>query len=356
MLSQTGNPVYKELNGYTEWLSGASDDAAKLAADKVRADKMITWQMPHGGFYKNAVKVYDTAWDGKAERSGWKGASGVELGTIDNDATVTELLFLSDVYRRSGVAAYRDAARKALDFLLTMQYSSGGWPQVYPARTGTIYSNYVTFNDNAMIRVMTLLDHAAQRKAPFEGDVFTAAQRDKLTVAIDKGVDFILKAQIVQAGVKTVWCAQHDPVTYAPRGARSFELPSKSGQESVLVVAFLMTRPQTPAIKSAVKSAIAWYKNPAVKVEDTAYVSRPSGSTDDKFNQIVSKAGSTMWYRFYDLDTDVGFFSGRLPTDNPPGAGKRYNLMDIEPERRYGYQWGGSYGDRLFAYTDKVGY
>ena len=63
-----------------------------------------------------------------------------------------------------------------------------------------------------------------------------------------------------------------------------------------------------------------------------------------------------MWYRFYDLAQDVGFFSGRLPTDNPPGTGKQYDIMDIEAERRYGYQWGGSYGTGLFTYTDRVGY
>ena len=43
--------------------------------------------------------------------------------------------------------AYRDSARKAMDFILNMQYSSGGFPQVYPARTGTSYSNHLTFND-----------------------------------------------------------------------------------------------------------------------------------------------------------------------------------------------------------------
>jgi hypothetical protein len=30
--------------------------------------------------------------------------------------------------------------------------------------------------------------------------------------------------------------------------------------------------------------------------------------------------------------------------------------MDIEPERRYGYQWGGSYGSKLLAYAKSVGY
>ena len=107
---------------------------------------------------------------------------------------------------------------------------------------------------------------------------------------------------------------------------------------------------------AAAQAAIAWYKSPAVKVANTAYVSRPSSSTDDNYNPIQARTGSTMWYRFYDLAQDVGFFSGRLPTDNPPGEGKQYDIMKIEPERRYGYQWGGSYGTSLFTYSDRVGY
>ena len=85
-------------------------------------------------------------------------------------------------------------------------------------------------------------------------------------------------------------------------------------------------------------------------------MSRPSGSTDDNYNPIQAKTGATMWYRFYDLAQDVGFFSGRLATDDPPGNGKQYDIMKIEAERRYGYQWAGAYGGKLFAYTDTVGY
>jgi len=320
------------------------------------ADNIITWQMPHGGWYKNDKSVYAAPWNGTAARSGWTGAAGVELGTIDNNGTVTEMMFLADVYRRSSDTKYRDSARKGLEFLLTMQVTSGGFPQVYPARAGTTYSNYVTFNDNAMARVLILLDQAGKQVSPLGGDLFTADQRTRMASAITRAVDYILKAQIVQASVKTVWCAQHDPVSYVPRGARSYELPSKSGQESVGVITFLMTQPQTADVKAAVQAAIAWYKSDKVKVANTAYVSRPSSSTDDNYNPIQARTGSTMWYRFYDVDQDVGFFSGRLPTDNPPGNGKQYDIMKIEPERRYGYQWGGSYGTPLFAYTDRVGY
>jgi PelA/Pel-15E family pectate lyase len=261
LLSQTGNPAYKEIARYTSWLSTDSDPATALAADKTKADNIVSWQMPHGGFYK-LPSWYSAKWNGTAERSEWFGANKVELGTIDNDGTVTEIMFLANVYGRTGTVAYRDSARKALDFILNMQYPSGGFPQVYPARTGTTYSNYVTFNDNAMVRALILLDQAAQQKAPLNGDLFTSAQRARLEPALALAVGYILNAQIVQNGVKTVWCAQHDPVNFAPLGARSYELPSKSGKESAQIVAFLMTRPQSAAIAASVKAAIAWYKSP----------------------------------------------------------------------------------------------
>jgi len=347
MLPQDGNPIYGELDNYQSWLDSS------LAADQALADNMITWQMLHGGFYKYGVSKYSAPWDGSSARSGWTGEDGVELGTIDNDATVTELMFLADVYQRNGDNKYRDAARAALEFLLTMQYDTGGWPQVYPERTGT-YSNYVTFNDGAMARVLILLDQAQRQEAPLDGDLFSDEQRARIATAIDKGVDFILKAQIVQADAKTVWCAQHDPVTYEPRPARSYELESKSGKESMLVTAFLMSRPQTAEMEAAVRAALAWYRSDAVKVADTAYVKRSGSSDDDTYNPIQAKPGSTMWYRFYDVGQDVGFFSGRSVAEG--GAGKQYDIMAIEPERRYGYEWGGNYGSPLIDYANSVGY
>jgi PelA/Pel-15E family pectate lyase len=346
MLPQKGNPINTELDSYKRLLGS-------IEHDLTLADNIVSWQMPHGGFYKLPA-WYAAKWDGVAARSGWFGADRVELGTIDNDATVTEILVLADVYARSGKAAYRDSARKALEFLLAMQYPSGGFPQVYPARTGVVYSNRVTFNDNAMIRVLKLFDDAARQKAPFTGDVFTAQQRERMEKAIELAVDFILKAQIVQDGVKTVWCAQHDPVTYAPATGRSYELPSKSGQESVLILAFLMSRPQTPAVAAAARAGIAWYRRSAVQMKDTAF--EPASTRATGANPFVHKPGATAWYRFYDLGTDTGFFSDRLPTDNPPGVGKQYDIMKLGPERRYSYQWGGNYGQRIFAYAERVGY
>ncbi|MGH8853228.1 MAG: pectate lyase [Telluria sp.] len=352
LLPQSGNPIQAELSGYKRWLSNNPDRVAALAADKTLADNIVSWQLPHGGFYKLPA-WYAAPWDGNAARSGWIGM-GVELGTIDNDATVSEILVLADVYGRTKNPAYRDSARRAMDFVLAMQYASGGFPQVYPSRGPSSYSNHVTFNDNAMVRVLMLLDLAARGKGPLSGDLFTDAQQARFAPALERAVNFILKAQIVQDGVKTVWCAQHDAVSYAPVTGRSFELPSRSGAESALITGFLMTRPQTPAVAAAVKAALAWYRRSSVQLKDIAFEavkSRAAGTSP-----FVPSPGTTTWYRFYDLATDTGFFSGRLPTDTPPGVGKQYDIMKVGPESRYTYQWGGSYGTPLLAYAAKVGY
>jgi PelA/Pel-15E family pectate lyase len=352
-LDQTGNPVYALLNNYKSWLSTNKDAAVALAADRTKANNIISWQMPHGGFYKSP-EWYASPWNGVAPRSGWFGANNVELGTIDNQGTVSEILFLANVYARTGDVSYRDSARKAIDFLLNMQYSTGGFPQVYPKR-GTTYSNYVTFNDDAMVRVLVLFDQALKLKVPLDGDVVTADQRSRMPLALKLAVNYILKAQIVQNGVRTVWCAQHDPATYAPLGARSYELPSKSGSESARVVEFLMTRPQTADVAAAAKAAIAWYRNSATQIRDTTYETSNSKATNT--SPFVPKVGAPpLWYRFYDLNADTGFFSGRLPTDNPPGTGKQYDIMQVEPERRYGYQWAGGYGTPVINYATQVGY
>lgn len=353
LLDQTGNPVYALLSNYTSWLSRSTDPAVKLAADKTKADNIVTWQMPHGGFYKQPA-WYAAPWNGVAPRSEWLGANGVELGTIDNQATVTEIMFLANVYARTGDVKYRDSARRAIDFLLTMQYSTGGFPQVYPKR-GTTYSNYVTFNDDAMVRVLVLFDHALKRKAPLDGDLATDVQRSRMAFETRMAVQYILRAQIVQNGVRTVWCAQHDPATYRPLGARSYELPSKSGSESARIVEFLMTQPQTAEVAAAARAAVAWYRSSATQIQNMTYDSVTTRATNT--SPFIPTAGAPpLWYRFYDLDADTGFFSGRLPTDNPPGTGKQYDIMQVEPERRYGYQWAGGYGTPVINYANRVGY
>jgi len=317
LLPQEGNPVHQRFDKYlTEWSLSTN-----------QADIILSYQYDNGGWPKN-------------QSYGSMGSGGSGLGTIDNGATTTEMTYMAEMYKRTGNTSYRDSARRAMDYLLEMQYSTGGWPQFYPLKGG--YADHVTFNDNAMSRVLTVLYHAEKGSAPFDTDIFNSSDRAQFRSAIDKGVEYVLRSQWKQGGVLTAWCAQHGATDYLPKPARAYELESISGSESVEIIGFLMTQPQTPEIETAVRAALAWYRSPETILEDYTY----DKSTTEN---IVPSPGDRMWYRFYDLDTNEGFFSDR-------DGGKYDDIMDISEERREGYSWGGGYGEKILSYAEDVGY
>ena len=86
-------------------------------------------------------------------------------GTFDNGATVGELRFLARAFRATNDTKDRDAFLKGLDHILAAQYPTGGWPQSSPPGKG--YHRHITFNDNTMVNLMTLVrDVAAERRFP----------------------------------------------------------------------------------------------------------------------------------------------------------------------------------------------
>ncbi|WP_028551633.1 pectate lyase [Paenibacillus sp. UNC451MF] len=307
-----------------------------------QADNLLTWQTAEGGWYKYSVNdKYGRAWDGQESKSDWRTKDGKDIGTVDNNATTNEILFLAVMYKQTGDLRYKEAVNRGLNFLLTMQYPSGGWPQVYPARGN--YSDYVTFNDNAMMRVMNVLSMVKKHDYPFNTDIVANDNVTRLQESLDKGLDYILKSQITANGLLTAWCAQHDPVTYEPREARAYEHPSISGSESVEIVKYLMALPnQTPEVSKAINNALNWFE--ANKLSGIKYVS------GDKNNvYFVPDPASTSWYRFYEIGTNLPIFSGR------DGIIK-HNILEIEDERRNGYSWGGSWPLNLLKIANTAGY
>ena len=110
----------------------------------------------------------------------------------------------------------------------------------------------------AMIGVMRTLRDVARRTSEFA--FVGQAVRTQAAAAIEKGVSCILKCQIVVDGERTVWCAQHDENTLVPAKARSYELPSLSGSESVGIVRFLMAVDDpAPEVVEAIQTAVAWF-------------------------------------------------------------------------------------------------
>jgi PelA/Pel-15E family pectate lyase len=327
-----------KLRSYSELTSAAGT----MDLDTYTAN-LTTWQMTNGGFSKAHAALYLTAWDGAAELSSWTGTQGEPLGMYDNNATVQEMRLLAVRYKATTNATnkklFKASFNKAVGFLLASQLPNGGWPQVYPKRGN--YSDMATYNDNAMVRVMVMVKDLVDKKAPFDSDITTADSLAKLSTALDKSVTFALKAQIVNAGKSTVWCAQHDPSSYAPAPARAYELASKSGSESIGIVYFLMAwSTQSTEVQKAVKGAIAWYKS--TKVLDMQFSS-------GVFSTVT---GKNMWYRFYNVEDDRQFFCDR-------DGIKTYDFSTVSLERQTGYQWAGDYGSTLIgmesAYLNALG-
>ena len=78
--------------------------------------------------------------------------------------------------------------------------------------------------------------------------------------AAERGIDCLLKLQIVENGVKTAWAQQYDALTLEPTSARNYEMASLTSDESFPVVEFFMSLPDpTPAEVAAVHAACAWF-------------------------------------------------------------------------------------------------
>ena len=301
---------------------------------------MTTWQIDNGGFYKAMADSYKNPYAG-GQKSGWRSATGGDIGTIDNNATTQEMRLLAVRYKETSNSNYKNTFKssfnKAVNFLLTMQRASGGLPQVWPKRND--YSDHITLNDNAMVRAMVTMWDIVNKTSPFDSDIVDDATRAKLNTALGKAVDYLLKAQIVNNGKPTVWCAQHDTANYAPRPARAYELESKSGSESVGAVWFLMNWPeQSEAIQKSIKGAIDWYKRTKV-----------TGLSFSQSAGFQEKSGSVLWYRFYEVDTDEYFFCDRGDNYEQSRKTKTQDFTKISEERRKGYQWGGDYGSDLLS-------
>jgi PelA/Pel-15E family pectate lyase len=307
------------------------------AADKVSraiAETLLLYQRDNGGWPKNFE--WDESVDDRKKKELLRQKQQNDT-TIDNGATHKEIRYLARAYASLKDERLRQAALKGIAFLLDAQYDNGGWPQYYPGATG--YHRHITFNDSAMIGVMSLFRDIVRGKAEFG---FVAADtRQKAAKAVKKGIHCILKCQIVVKGKNTVWCAQHDAKTLEPSKARSYELASLSGAESVKIVRFLMAMENpTSGVTSAIESAVAWFemaKIPGIRLERVQDLSKPGGR-----DRIVVRDASAppMWARFYEIESNRPIFCSR---DGVP----KYRLSEISHERRNGYSWLGTYADSL---------
>lgn len=253
-------------------------------------------------------------------------------GTFDNGATTEELRFLARAFRATEDKRCLQAFFKGLDHIFRAQYPSGGWPQFYPPPKS--YHRHITFNDDSMVGLMNFLREVSTDSLYRFVDV---ERRTRASQSFDKGVDCILKCQIVAGGKMTAWCAQHDELDFSPRPARTFELASISGSESVGIVRLLMSLDKpSPEIIRAVDSAVAWFES--VKLSGIRVAQKKDPQSPKGWNKVVVQdpKARPLWARFYEINTGRPLFADR---DGDP----KYNLADIGYERRNGYAWLGTW-------------
>ena len=302
----------------TEWFQG--EEGRRIA------DNVLTWQTPHGSWPKNR----DTAsepFDGKSDDL---------RGTFDNSATTGELRFLARAFRATDEPRYKQAFLKGLSHILEAQYPTGGWPQYYPLSKG--YHRHITFNDNAMVRILELLRDISESS---DYGFLETGYRTQAKAAVTQGIDCILRTQIKQGDKLTAWCAQHDETTLAPAWARSYEPPSISGAESVGIVRFLMSIEEpTPAIIAAVEGAAEWFRSTAIYGIRLEKFTDADGQDDRRV--VVDPDAGPLWGRFYEIESNRPIFLDR-------DSVVRYAFSEIGQERRTGYAYYGSWANRLLT-------
>lgn len=295
-------------------------DAWYRGADGVRiAANIRSHQSRLGDWPKNT--------DNSAEP--YRGAPTVIKGTFDNGATVGELRFLARAFRANGDARDREAFLKGLDHILAAQYPTGGWPQLSPPGKG--YHRHITFNDNTMVNLMALVRDVAEKN---DFSFVDLARRSAARKAFEAGITCILKCQITVDGALTAWCAQHDEITLAPRPARTFEPVSLSGGESAEILLLLMSLEHPgPDVIRAVDAGARWFE----KVQLTGIREIKVGG--DK-RVIGDPSAPPLWGRFYEIPSMRPIFSGR-------DSVIKYEIAQIESERRNGYAWYGGWGSKV---------
>mgnify|MGYP001339241525 FL=1 len=155
---------YKEKHPYKDWVKLAPklDDAFFTTPEAVRiADNVLLYQQTTGGWPKNIYMPAELTADEYQKALADK--DNVNQSTIDNNATSTEIRYLSRIYLATGIEKYKDAALEGIRYILKAQYPNGGWPQFWPRPKG--YYTHITYNDNAMVNVMNLLRDVYSKKA-----------------------------------------------------------------------------------------------------------------------------------------------------------------------------------------------
>jgi PelA/Pel-15E family pectate lyase len=295
LIAPSGGDFKLKAKTADAWFAG--DEAKKLA------DAILSYQTPAGGWSKH------TGFSRGPRKPGMQWTSQNQPGepdhyvaTFDNGSTTSEMDFLAGVWLATKREDCKAGFIKGLKFIFAAQYPNGGWPQVYPVEGK--YHDDITYNDDAMTHTLELLQSITEN-SPYYA-FLDDSQRAQAAQSLAKGISCLLKTQVELNGKKTVWCAQHDPLTLQPSNARKMEPATLSGLESAHILKFLMTITNpTPEVVACIESGLKWFEAAEISNVETTNV---NGKTIYETSATPTKL---RWARFYDLKTGKPVFPGR---------------------------------------------
>lgn len=296
------------------------------------AEAVLSFQTPSGGWSKR-TDMRSTRKPGQHY-----GSEPNYVPTFDNDATSTQLQWLADFYPNAAPPQQlriAQAIERGVALMLKAQYPNGGFAQSYPLRGK--YHDAITLNDHAMYQLMQLLWQVAhdQRFA-----MLPQSTKISAGAAFYHAVDWLLANQVIVNGKRTVWGAQHHPLTGEPVMARMYEQPSLVSSESAKILQLLLRyAPDYPGVAQSLADAAAWFRQTQFTDKDRYRDAKGRLS-------LIDKPGSVMWARFYDLQTGQPVFFDRDGQTYP-------RISQVSLERQQGYGWYQSVAAEFLAEYDK---
>jgi PelA/Pel-15E family pectate lyase len=296
------------------------------------AENVLLFQRSNGGWPKNYDMAAVLSKQQREKLAATK--DDVSLTTFDNGATHSHIEYLAKANELYPDQRYRDAVVRGIRFILSAQYSNGGFPQFYPDTSG--YRKYITFNDGAMNGILKVLGRITENKPLYS--FIEPELRGQVRAAYDKGISCILQCQIRVNDTLTAWCQQHDHRTLAPQNARSFEPKAICSMESADIVLMLMKidRPNKQIV-DAVNGAVSWFLRSRIFGTRVETIAAPKEkfmyhtATNDRI-VVQDPSAPPIWTRMYEIHSNRPMFCRRDGTTV-------YTLAEVERERRTGYKW-----------------
>ena len=307
---QQSKPLTAAVKHKQFGLTGISNEAEAAA--------VLSFQTPSGGWSKRTDMRF-------ARQSGQQfGSEPDYVPTFDNDATSTQLHWLADYYPKASAPLKQriaEAIERAIALVLQAQYPNGGFPQSYPLRGS--YHDAITLNDNALYQLMQLLWQVTndQRFA-----MLADSTKADAAAAFYRAVDWLLANQVVVNGKRTLWGAQHHPLSGAPVAARKFEQVALVSSESGKLLQLLLHyAPDYPGVAQSLAAGASWLRQHQIKDKDRHRDAAGRLS-------LIDRPGSVIWARFYDINSGQPLFfdrDGQIYTD----------VSQLSLERQRGYGW-----------------